>query len=182
MRATLQAVADSALPALIVWPNSDPGHTGIIQAIETRPTRLTARVVRSLPHEDFLRALLAARAIVGNSSSGIIEAPAAGTPSVNIGPRQAGRLQDKVTTINCSSDRGDIATSIRRALREETAASLPCDPVRRRQGRGQDRRGDSRPAIRWPLAAKAEHLLTRPGNWGRAGHYLWQAVSIISDV
>jgi GDP/UDP-N,N'-diacetylbacillosamine 2-epimerase (hydrolysing) len=117
MRQTLRAVADAGLPALIIWPNSDPGHSGIIDAIESPPAGLILRVVRSLPHEDFLRAMLAARVLVGNSSAGIIEAPAAGTPSVNIGPRQAGRLQDRATTINCPYSRSAIAAAIQRALR-----------------------------------------------------------------
>ena len=117
MLQTLQAVADAGLPALITWPNSDPGHSGIVEAIESPPEGLAARVVRSLPHEQFLKVLLAASAIVGNSSSGIIEAPAAGTPTVNIGPRQAGRLQDRGTTLNCSYGRRAVAAAIARAVR-----------------------------------------------------------------
>ena len=117
MRQTLEAVADAGLPSLIIWPNSDPGHSGIIEAIESTPRNLAAKVVRSLPHEQFLEALLAASVMVGNSSSGIIEAPAAGTPSVNIGPRQAGRLQDRATTFNCSYGREAVAGAIVRALR-----------------------------------------------------------------
>ena len=56
MRQTLRAVAGAGLPALVIWPNSDPGHSGILEAIESPPANLAARVVRSLPHEDFLRA------------------------------------------------------------------------------------------------------------------------------
>jgi GDP/UDP-N,N'-diacetylbacillosamine 2-epimerase (hydrolysing) len=119
MRQTLQAVADAGLPALIVWPNSDPGHSGIIEAIAAPPSGLVARAVRSLPHAEFLGALLSAGVIVGNSSSGIIEAPAAGTPTVNIGPRQAGRLQDRGTTFNCEYGRQAVAVAIARALRRK---------------------------------------------------------------
>lgn len=120
MVTTLRAVADTGLPALIIWPNSDPGHTGILSAIQNCQSAsgaLRAKVVSSIPHEHFLKALLAASAIVGNSSSGIIEAPAAGTPSVNIGPRQAGRLRDPLTVIDSSYDRRAIARSLYRALR-----------------------------------------------------------------
>lgn len=117
MQQTLWAVARTKLPALIIWPNSDPGHSGIIEAIQSPPEGLAARVVRSLPHEDFLKAMLAASAIVGNSSAGIIEAPAAGTPSVNIGPRQAGRLRDRASVIDCGYGRRAIATALDRALR-----------------------------------------------------------------
>lgn len=117
MNMTLQAVAQTALPALITWPNTDPGHSGIVEAIDDLPAGLPAKAVRSLPHEDFLRAMLAASALVGNSSAGIIEAPAAGTPSVNIGPRQAGRLRDKLTTIDCPCSGRAISQALYRALR-----------------------------------------------------------------
>ncbi len=117
MRMTLEAVVGTGLPALIVWPNSDPGHTGIVEAISDLSAGLRARVVRSLPHEEFLRALLAARVLVGNSSAGIIEAPAAGTPSVNIGPRQDGRLRDAQTTFDCRYDPRAIGRLLGQALR-----------------------------------------------------------------
>jgi UDP-hydrolysing UDP-N-acetyl-D-glucosamine 2-epimerase len=117
MRQTLLAVAQTGLAALIIWPNSDPGHSGIAEAIESLPKGLGGRVVRSLPHEHFLQAMLAANVIVGNSSAGIIEAPAAGTPSVNIGPRQAGRLRDRASVIDCRHDGRAIAAAIGRALR-----------------------------------------------------------------
>ncbi len=117
MTLTLKAAARTQLPALIVWPNTDPGHSGIIAAIEKPPAGLACKVVRSLPHEEFLRALLAASAMVGNSSAGIIEAPAAGTPSVDIGPRQAGRLRDERTVLHGPHNLASIAESLYRALR-----------------------------------------------------------------
>lgn len=117
MNMTLRAVSGMGLPALVIWPNTDPGHSGIVEAISNRPADLKCKVVRSLPHEVFLQALLAASVIVGNSSSGIIEAPAAGTPAVNIGPRQAGRLRDRLTVIDCSYSGKAICQSLYRALR-----------------------------------------------------------------
>jgi len=116
MQMTLEAVAEVGLPALITWPNSDPGHSGIVQAIRQPPPGLRAKVIRSLPHDDFLRGMLGASAIVGNSSAGIIEAPAAGTPTVNIGPRQAGRLRDGPTITDCAYNRVEITKAICRAV------------------------------------------------------------------
>ena len=93
MSAILRAVAVAGLAATVVYPNSDPGHAGIIEAIEKARARKRAplRVERSLARDDYLRRLAESRVLVGNSSSGIIEAASAGTPAVNVGDRQAGR-------------------------------------------------------------------------------------------
>jgi UDP-N-acetylglucosamine 2-epimerase (non-hydrolysing) len=53
--------------------------------------------------------------VVGNSSSGVIEAPAAGTPSVNVGDRQAGRLKP-ASVIDCANTPEAIAAALGRAL------------------------------------------------------------------
>jgi len=58
----------------------------------------------SMPREDFLRELKGADAIIGNSSSGIIEAPALGVPTINVGDRQKGRLM-ATSIIHCESPR-----------------------------------------------------------------------------
>ncbi|MGG7164456.1 UDP-N-acetylglucosamine 2-epimerase [Clostridium ihumii] len=56
--------------------------------------------------------------IVGNSSSGIIEAPMFGKPTVNIGDRQKGRIQKK-TIINCKPQKGEVKKAIQNALSEQ---------------------------------------------------------------
>ena len=113
--ALLRAVASLGLRRLIVWPNSDRGHTGVLQAIthHRRTSGAAAvRVFRSLPRDDYLPMLMAADVLVGNSSSGIIEAPLAGTPSVNVGPRQAGRQPGGPTVLQV----GESYTAIRNGL------------------------------------------------------------------
>jgi GDP/UDP-N,N'-diacetylbacillosamine 2-epimerase (hydrolysing) len=57
---------------------------------------------RSMPRDAFLRELMAADAIIGNSSSGIVEAPALGVPTINVGDRQKGRLM-ATSIIHCES-------------------------------------------------------------------------------
>ncbi len=59
-----------------------------------------------------------AEAVIGNSSSGIIEAPCLGIPTVNIGNRQEGRVQCP-SVINCPPIRDDIVQAIDRALSAE---------------------------------------------------------------
>lgn len=74
----------------IVYPNNDPGSRGIIAAWEgVRDDRVIIR--RDVPRPLFLALMRDAAVMVGNSSSGIIEAASFGTPVIDIGPRQLGR-------------------------------------------------------------------------------------------
>lgn len=79
---------------ILTYPNADNGGRGIIGCLDEfaalHPGRVVA--VASLGRERYRAVLAAAAAMVGNSSSGIIEAPAFGVPVVNIGGRQKGRL------------------------------------------------------------------------------------------
>lgn len=89
----LQAVLSAGVPGcVIVHPNNDPGSVGIMRAwSHVRDRRVVA--YRNLAREEFLGLLRDAAMLVGNSSAGIIEAGAFGTPVVDIGPRQRGRLR-----------------------------------------------------------------------------------------
>lgn len=75
-----------------VYPNNDPGWKGVARALEACSW---IRAVRDLSRPVFLRHLGDARVLVGNSSSGIIEAASLGTPVVNVGPRQRGRERSR---------------------------------------------------------------------------------------
>ncbi|HEY8748393.1 MAG TPA: UDP-N-acetylglucosamine 2-epimerase [Tepidisphaeraceae bacterium] len=95
-RAGLILNATRAIPfeqILIVYPNNDPGAAGIMRCWEAEaqadPTRV--RAYRDLPRRIFLGLLRDAAVLIGNSSSGIIEAASFGTPVIDIGPRQQGR-------------------------------------------------------------------------------------------
>lgn len=80
----------AAPQVVIVYPNNDPGAAGIARCWdEIKDDRLI--VAKDLPREQFLGLLRDAAFLIGNSSSGIIEAASFGTPVIDIGPRQAGR-------------------------------------------------------------------------------------------
>ncbi len=115
METTLEVAEASGLWPVVIYPNSDPGYSGIVAAIEARKRRPGVSVFRSLPRTDYLRALIGARVLVGNSSSGIIESATAGTPAVNIGPRQAGRRRCGPAVLDCSHARSAIRRSIQKA-------------------------------------------------------------------
>ena len=110
MRQTLRATQPYA--RVLMAPNADPGHTGIQQAL-----RATGEpVVEHLTRQEFLAMVAGASALVGNSSAGLIEAAALGTPCVNIGPRQAGR-EKPANVIDCGYGVQSVRQALQRALR-----------------------------------------------------------------
>ena len=124
MSRILRAAGSERLGGTIILPNSDRGHSGIRQAIaDGRQTSKNGRdvgssweVVPSLPRDEYLTRLIAADVLIGNSSSGIIEAGVAGTAVVNIGDRQYGRDHDAGHVVQSSEAATAIRTAIRRAL------------------------------------------------------------------
>ena len=70
--------------------------------------------VESLGMKRYLSAVKHAAFVLGNSSSGILEAPVLGTPAVNIGERQSGRLRAE-TVIDCEPEHISIVAAIQRA-------------------------------------------------------------------
>jgi UDP-hydrolysing UDP-N-acetyl-D-glucosamine 2-epimerase len=91
---TLAAIEELAHPTFWFWPNVDAGSDRISKGI--RHYRETHDIpyihfFKNLSPEDFLRLLIGAKCIVGNSSVSIREATFLGVPAVNIGNRQKGR-------------------------------------------------------------------------------------------
>jgi len=126
MRVILRAVSAKGLSPTILYPNTDRGHSGIVSAIGEFAGKAgdgRVEVYRSLPREAFLRLLLASDVLVGNSSSGIIEAPALGVPSVNIGLRQEGRERGGASVIEAEETEESVGRGIRRALRRRPITS-----------------------------------------------------------
>ncbi len=74
-----------------------------------------AIAVTSLGMVRYLSALKSAAMVIGNSSSGLVEAPSFGIPTINIGDRQRGRLQSE-SVINCKPVKEEIERAIEQAL------------------------------------------------------------------
>jgi UDP-N-acetylglucosamine 2-epimerase len=72
-------------------------------------------ICESLGQRHYVNALAYSDVVVGNSSSGIIEAPTAGIPTVNIGARQQGRPR-AASVIDCAADSQQIRAAIARAM------------------------------------------------------------------
>lgn len=117
-RAAVQAIERNKLHGVAIWPNSDPGHDGIIKALTPLERRPGWRVFRSLMREDYLRLLHRSAVLVGNSSSGIIESASLGVGAVNIGPRQTGRLRCGPSVLDAGESSTAIAHAIRIILRQ----------------------------------------------------------------
>jgi GDP/UDP-N,N'-diacetylbacillosamine 2-epimerase (hydrolysing) len=86
---------------VVLYPNNDPGAAGICRAWQSAIGNPPSAIfIKNLPRPAFLGLLRDAAVLVGNSSSGIIEAASFGTPVVDVGPRQAGRERgENVTTV-----------------------------------------------------------------------------------
>jgi UDP-hydrolysing UDP-N-acetyl-D-glucosamine 2-epimerase len=92
VEAVIAAMERTEARYVISLPNSDPGNELIRSRLkEFAAGRAGVVVTEALGDRFFPAVLRAADAIIGNSSSGIIEAPALGVPTVNVGDRQKGR-------------------------------------------------------------------------------------------
>lgn len=120
----LSALDGANLPAVFTYPNADAQGRTIAGAIEQfAATRPHCRVVRNLGTDAYLSLMARAAAMVGNSSSGIIEAASFRLPVVNIGDRQRGRLRP-ANVIDVTPERAPIEAAIRRAVDPAFRAAL----------------------------------------------------------
>ncbi|KPA96667.1 UDP-N-acetylglucosamine 2-epimerase [Pseudomonas asplenii] len=120
---------------ILTYPNADNGGRSIIPLLEAYAQRQPKRVlaISSLGFRRYLSAISTASAVVGNSSSGIIEVPAFGIPTVNIGVRQKGRLAAD-SVIHCKPDSESIEKAISKAL--STDFSNSCKETTNPYGQG----------------------------------------------
>jgi len=111
------------LNLVITAPNNDSGGEAILEALmkyaDDRKTRAVA--VRSLGARRYHSLLRCTSLVIGNSSSGIVEVPSAGIPTVDIGMRQRGRLAAP-SVIHCGDSADEIADAINKALSPEMQA------------------------------------------------------------
>jgi UDP-hydrolysing UDP-N-acetyl-D-glucosamine 2-epimerase len=118
MRETLEAIRETGYRTIVVYPNADAGGQRMISVIREYEILPFISCYRNLPHEDYLGLLSMASVLVGNSSSGIIEAASFHIPVVNIGTRQAGR-ERAINVIDVGYDQREIVTAIQRSFEDE---------------------------------------------------------------
>ena len=112
------------LQYVVTYPNADIGSESIIEAwksfVDSRSDRV---LIKSMGQSRYLSALRTMSMMIGNSSSGLVEAPSFGMPVVNIGNRQGGRIR-ATNVIDSSCDRISILTAISQALSWDRG--VPC--------------------------------------------------------
>ncbi len=104
---------------LMTKANADAGGRKINARLEqyAREHRENILLIDSLGMIRYLSAMKYCSMVIGNSSSGILEAPAMGVPTINIGDRQRGRIQ-AASIINCPPVKEEIIAAMRRAETE----------------------------------------------------------------
>jgi len=116
----LAALDHAGLPVVFTYPNADMGSRLILEKTRRYVAQhRNAWIIANLGTGDYFSMMKYAAAMIGNSSSGIIEAASFRLPVVNVGNRQRGRVRGKnVQDVECR--RGPIAA----AIREATSASF----------------------------------------------------------
>ncbi len=108
------------LRVIFTMPNSDTGSQFIVKAVNGFVERNKSRTkaFKSLGVVRYLSVMKQVSAVVGNSSSGIVEVPSFGIPTLNIGDRQKGRIQAE-STYNCLPDKDSVLKGLDCVLSKE---------------------------------------------------------------
>jgi GDP/UDP-N,N'-diacetylbacillosamine 2-epimerase (hydrolysing) len=122
MKITLDAIKAMGIKTIISFPNSDAGGLEIIRAIAEYDSLPFIYTAKNIPRVDFVNLLRNAACLVGNSSSGILEAPMLKLPVVNVGNRQIGRLHAENVQF-VSHDQDEIISAIQKAVYDESYIS-----------------------------------------------------------
>jgi GDP/UDP-N,N'-diacetylbacillosamine 2-epimerase (hydrolysing) len=121
--AALDELTDVTL--IFTLPNADTEGRALSAMVERYVAeRPNAHSFASLGQLRYLSCLRYVDGVVGNSSSGLTEAPSFRIATINIGDRQRGRLMAE-SVVNCAADRESIGTALRRIAAPEFRSSLP---------------------------------------------------------
>ena len=116
MRETLMALNELRMPTIMFWPNADAGSDEVSKEIRTFRERYKPddwlHLFINLPFEAHIELMDMCACMVGNSSNPIREGAIIGTPTVNIGTRQMGRLKGD-NVIDVPYDRGEISGAVK---------------------------------------------------------------------
>lgn len=123
MHEILEALKELNIQTVVLYPNNDPGSQEIIAEIRGYADLPFIRVFKTLPHVEYMSLLRYASVLIGNSSSGIVEAPSLGLPVVNIGSRNVGREHVK-NVIFVRANKAAIINAIKRALYDKNVKKI----------------------------------------------------------
>lgn len=118
MKETMEAIKDLKYQTVVVYPNADAGGRRMIDKIKDYEDLDFINTFGNIPRKDFLSLMKYSDVMVGNSSSGIIEAPSFDLPVVNLGSRQDGR--DRASNVvDVDHDRVDIKKAIQKCISDK---------------------------------------------------------------
>ena len=100
---------------VITLPNTDPGAREVRELLVEAGAAPGRVVVEALGERGYWGLLRVADAVLGNSSSALVEAPVVGLPAVDVGLRQAGRARG-ANVIDAPAEADAVAEALRRAL------------------------------------------------------------------
>ena len=118
IRETLDAIAELKQQTLVIYPNADAGGRGMIEVIKEYGKYPFIKTFKNIPYKEYISLMEIVTIMVGNSSSGIIEAPSFGLPVINIGSRQEGREKAE-NVIGVGYNKEQIKAAIKKALDDE---------------------------------------------------------------
>lgn len=115
MEVIISALMELKIQSIIIYPNNDAGSKDIIDEIEKVQDEPFVKVFKNLSHSDYIHLLRHASVLIGNSSSGMIEAPSLNIPTVNIGNRNVGRIHGE-NMLFIKINKEDIIEGINKAI------------------------------------------------------------------
>jgi len=120
----LKALEVFDLPMIFTFPNADVSGRVILNIIKSFVKKYArAHLVENLGTQGYFSVMALAAAMVGNSSSGIVEAPSFKLPVVNIGTRQQGRIREK-NVLDVGYSHAEIRAAIAKAISPDFRAGL----------------------------------------------------------
>ncbi len=119
----IKVVLESKLQCLLFLPNADAGHDSILRVIHEYRNNPAIHCISHVPRRLYLGLLAHAAVMIGNSSSGIIEAPYFKLPVINIGCRQQGRLRAG-NVIDIEGEESDIHQALENCLQRKMVSNF----------------------------------------------------------
>jgi UDP-hydrolysing UDP-N-acetyl-D-glucosamine 2-epimerase len=115
---TMDALTELKIQTIVIYPNADAGGKKIIKIINKYKKLDYFKVFPNIPYLDYLGLFKYAAAILGNSSSAIVESASFGIPAINIGVRQKGRERaDNVIDVDYNTK--EIVNTLKVALNDK---------------------------------------------------------------
>ena len=113
VKKTIDAIKELDVQSILIYGNADAGSSKILKLIK----KSKIKQFPSLSFNEYVNLLKNCTALVGNSSSGIMEAPFLKVPSVNIGTRQRGRIHSE-SVIDVGYDKNEIKQALTKILND----------------------------------------------------------------